>query len=277
MRRSRPMLGTFVELWIEEDRYINPEQMAFNQEIGNVVYQQMEKVQTLMSSHDTSSEITQLNRLSKTAPGIVCSVHPWTYEVFMIAQKVFKETGGLFDCGIGQFAPSFQRSSDQHQEGGIASIDLLENHQIRLNQRVHFDLGGIAKGYAVDRGIEVLKNFEIKNALINAGGDLRIIGGIEQSIYLKESLHGDTYIYMGKLKDGAVATSSTRFGRDNKKGGMSYLIHPKTGECIEDDLSYSIVASTCVVADCLTKALAIEKNIHAPYFETFGAIPIIVE
>jgi FAD:protein FMN transferase len=277
MRRNKPMLGTFVELWIEEDRYTNPEQMAFNQEIGNVVYQQMEKVQTLMSSHDTSSEIAQLNRLSKTAPGIICSLHPWTYEVLMIAQKVFKETGGLFDCGIGQHSPTYLRSSNQDQEGGMGSIDLLENQQIRLNQPVHIDLGGIAKGYAVDRGIEVLKNFDIKHALINAGGDLRIIGGIEQSIYLKESLHGDTYIYMGKLKDGAVATSSTRFGRDNKKGGMSYLIHPKTGECIEDDLSYSIVASTCVVADCLTKALAIEKNIHAPYFETFGAIPIIVE
>jgi thiamine biosynthesis lipoprotein len=271
------MLGTFVELWIEEDRYINPEQMAFNQEIGNVVYQQMEKVQTLMSSHDTSSEIAQLNRLSKTAPGIVCSVHPWTYEVFMIAQKIYRETGGLFDCGIGQYSPTCHRLGDQNQQYGLGSIDLLESNQIRLNRPVQIDLGGIAKGYAVDRGIEVLKNFEIKTALINAGGDLRMIGDIEQSIYLKESLYGDAYIYMGKLTDGAVATSSTRFGRDNKKGGMSYLIHPKTGECIEDDLSYSVVASTCVVADCLTKALAIEKNIHAPYFKKLGAIPIIVE
>jgi thiamine biosynthesis lipoprotein len=277
MRRNRPMLGTFVELWIEEDLHINPEQMAFNQEIGNVVYQQMEKVQALMSSHDKSSEIAQLNRLSKTVPGIVFTLHPWTYEVFMIAQRVFAETGGVFDCGVGQYSPSYPSKSDQLQDSGIGSIDLLENYQIRLNQRLQIDLGGIAKGYAVDRGIEVLKNFEIKNALINAGGDLRIIGGIEQSIYLKESLYRDAYIYMGKLKDGAVATSSTRFGRDNKKGGMSYLINPKTGECIEDDLSYSIVAPTCVVADCLTKALAIEKNIHAPYFETFGAIPIIVE
>jgi thiamine biosynthesis lipoprotein len=271
------MLGTFVELWIEQDRYTNPEQMAFNHEIGNVVYQQMEKVQTLMSSHDTSSEIAQLNRLSKATPGIVCSIHPWTYEVFMIAQKVCKETGGLFDCGIGQYSPSYPRSSDQFQGSGIGSIDLLQNQQIRLNLPVHIDLGGIAKGYAVDRGIEVLKNFEVKTALINAGGDLRIIGDIEQPIYLKESLYGDAYIYMGKLTDGAVATSSTRFGRDNKKGGMSYLIHPKTGECIEDDLSYSVVASTCVVADCLTKALAIEKNIYAPYFKKLGAIPIIVE
>ncbi len=277
MRRNRPLLGTFVELWIDEESQINTEQKACNQEIGNVVYQEMEKVQTLMSSYEACSEISKLNRLSKSNQSIVLSLHPWTYEVLLIAKKVCEETGGLFDCGIGQYSPSYRGSSQKIQQGGIASVDLLENHQIRLNQSVQIDLGGIAKGYAVDRGIEILKNFEIKNALINAGGDLRIIGEIEHAIYLKESLSSDDYIFMGKLIDGAIATSATRFGRDKKKGGMSYLIHPKTGQCIEDDLSYSIVASTCVVADCLTKALAIEKNIYAPYFETFGAIPIIVE
>jgi len=275
MRRNRPLLGTFVELWIGEDHHINSQQKAFHHEIGNVVFQEIEKVQALMSSHEACSEVSKINRLSKVGKGIVFSVHPWTYEVLLIAKKVCDETGGLFDCGIGQYAPSFRGQS--HQQGGIRSIDLLHKHQIRLNQSVNIDLGGIAKGYAVDRGIEILKNFEIKNAMINAGGDLRIIGDIQQPIYLKESINADAYIYMGKLQDGALATTSTRFGRFKKKGGMSYLIHPKTGKCIEDDFSYSIVASTCVVADCLTKALAIEKNIHAPYFETFGAIPIIVE
>ena len=129
----------------------------------------------------------------------------------------------------------------------------------------------------MDRGIEILKSFGIENAVINAGGDLRVIGNKTQPIYLKEKEFGNTYIFLGNLKDGAIATTSSRFGKFNKRNGISTLINPKTGECVEDELSYSIVAPTCVVADGLTKALAIEKNIHASYFKKFGAIPIIVE
>lgn len=275
MRRNQPLLGTYVEIWIEELNEKNVQQNFFYQEICNVVFHEIKKVQDLMSIHAAESEISKLNRLSKADKKFERKIHPWTYEVLLIAKKICEETDGLFDCGIGQYAK--HQNSQKWDELGIRSIEFLDTHHIMIQGPIRFDLGGIAKGYAVDRGIEILKNFGIENASINAGGDMRVIGKNHHAVYLKESDFGNAYIYLGDLNDGAIATSSTRFGRTTKKGGMSYLINPRTRKCIEDDLSYSIIAPTCVVADCLTKALAIEKNLHASYFKKFGAIPIIVE
>jgi thiamine biosynthesis lipoprotein len=275
MRRNQPLLGTFVEIWIEELDKKNAQQNFFYQEICSVVFHEIKKVQDLMSIHDAESEISKLNRLSHADKKLELRIHPWTYEVLFIAKKICEETNGLFDCGIGQYAK--RQHSQKCHELGIQSIDFFEGNHIMINGAIQFDLGGIAKGYAIDRGIEILKNFGIENASINAGGDIRVIGKNHHSVYLKESDMGNAYIYLGDLNDGAIATTSTRFGRTIKKGGMSYLINPKTRKCLEDDLSYSIIAPTCVVADCLTKALAIEKNLHASYFKKFGAIPIIVE
>jgi thiamine biosynthesis lipoprotein len=275
MRRNQPLLGTFVEIWIEEIDKKNPQQNFFYQEICNVVFHEIKKVQDLMSIHNAESEISKLNRLSKADKKFELKIHPWTYEVLLIAKKICEETDGLFDCGIGQYAK--HQNNQKWDELGMRSIEFLDTHHIMIQEPIRLDLGGIAKGYAVDRGIEILKNFGIENASINAGGDMRVIGKNHHAVYLRESDIGNAFIYLGDLNDGAIATSSTRFGRTIKKGGMSYLINPRTRKCVEDDLSYSIIAPTCVVADCLTKALAIEKNLHASYFKKFGAIPIIVE
>jgi thiamine biosynthesis lipoprotein len=277
MRRNQALLGTYVEICIEEDENSTPQQKHFYQEIGNVIFREISKVQALMSVHDCDSDISRINRLSKINKSIICSVHPWTYELIHIAQIMCDNTNGYFDCCVEQCSLSKDACHCINEHSSIQSIQLLGKNEIRISEPIRIDFGGIAKGYAVDRGIEILKNFGIENGMINAGGDLRVIGGRSQAIYLKEKEYGNTFIFLGNLKDGAIATTASRFGKVSKNRRMSYLINPKTGECIEDDLSYSIVAPTCVVADGLTKALAIEKNIQASYFQKFGAIPIIVE
>jgi thiamine biosynthesis lipoprotein len=277
MRRSQPLLGTFVEVCIADEASAPAQQKFFYQEICNVVYREISKVQSLMSRHDGCSDISKINRLSATGKRIVLPIHPWTYEVLLIAQKICIETNGLFDCGVGQFDPTHTTRKSHYDHASIRSIELLGSHEVSLHEPISLDLGGIAKGYAVDRGVDILKNFGIEEAVINAGGDLRVIGQQAHAINLRERVNEGAYIPLGELRDGAIASSSTRFGRTNMKGGKSYLINPKTRKYIEDDLSYSIVAPTCVVADSLTKVLAIEKNIYAPYFKKFGAIPIIVE
>jgi FAD:protein FMN transferase len=277
MRRNQVLLGTFVEICIEEEGNSTSQQLHFYQEICNVIFREITKVQSLMSIHDSESDISRINRLSKMKKNMVYTVHPWTYEVISIAQIICEKTHGFFDCCY----PLCMNKDDWRECfsacSSIQAIELLDKNNMKIHAPIRIDLGGIAKGYAVDRGIEILKSFGIENASINAGGDLRVMGTKEHPIYLKEKEYGNGFIYLGSLKDGAIATTSSYFGKAHRKQGMSYLINPKNGEHIADDLSYSIVAPTCVVADGLTKALAIEKNIHAQYFKSFGAIPIIVE
>jgi thiamine biosynthesis lipoprotein len=274
MIRSQALLGTYVEIDIKEEQAFSLAQIEFHHEICHVVFKEIAKVQSLMSIHDRFSDISKINRLQEIDLPKQIQVHPWTFEVLLIAKKIHEETGGLFDCGA---CENVYQNDQQYLPSGLQSIECLEFNQILIKQPIFLDLGGIAKGYAVDRGIEILKSFGIENAMINAGGDMRVIGDQFFPIQLKEFKHQAAFIRLGELKDGAIATSSTLFGCHHFQSGITKLIHPKTGKRMMDYLSYSIVAPTCVIADSLTKALAIEKNIDAPYFKNFGAIPIIIE
>ncbi len=274
MIRSQALLGTYVEIEILEKTPFKLSQIDFHHEICHVVFKEIAKVQRLMSIHDQLSDISAINHLEHTDLPKKIQVHPWTYEVLLIAKKINEETEGLFDCGVCEDVgdkQSYKISST------LQSIECVAHHNIMINRPVYLDLGGIAKGYAVDRGIEILKSFGIESAIINAGGDIRVIGDQFFPIQLREFKHQGAFIRLGDLQDGAIATSSTLFGCHHIQTGITKLIHPKTRKRIKDYLSYSIVAPTCVIADSLTKALAVEKNIDAPYFKRFGAIPIIVE
>jgi thiamine biosynthesis lipoprotein len=274
MIRSQALLGTYVEIEIYEEAPFKISQVDFHHEICHVVFKEVAKVQSLMSVHDPMSDISIMNHLDGGELPKKIQVHPWTYEVLLIAKKIFEETGGLFDCGA---CEHHENQKNCRISSTLQSIECVPHHNIIIHHPVFMDLGGIAKGYAVDRGIEILKSFGIENAIINAGGDIRVIGDRFFTIQLREFKHQGACIRLGDLKDGAIATSSTLFECHHIQTGVTKLIHPKTGKRIKDYLSYSIVAPTCVIADSLTKALAIEQNIDAPYFKTFGAIPIIVE
>jgi len=274
MMRSQALLGTYVEIEIIEEKPFKISQIDFHHEICHVVFKEISKVQSLMSIHDPMSDISRINLLNRFEYPKQIQVHPWTYEVLLIAKKIYEETRGLFDCGA---CENIGEKQSHKKSSTIQSIECVAHHNIIIHYPVFLDLGGIAKGYAVDRGIEILKSFGIESAILNAGGDIRVIGDRFFPIQLREFKHQGAFIRLGDLKDGAIATSSTLFGCHHIQTGITKLIHPKTGKRIKDYLSYSIVAPTCVIADSLTKALAIEKNLDAPYFKNFGAIPIIVE
>ena len=156
-----------------------------------------------MSVHESDSDISRLNRLSRISKNIVYTVHPWTYEVMNIAKTIFEYTNGFFDCGVVNCSWNQECCPCFNKRSSIQSIQFLGKNEICLREPIRIDLGGIAKGYAVDRGIEILKSFGIENAVINAGGDLRVIGNKTQPIYLKEKEFGNTYIFLGILLSAA--------------------------------------------------------------------------
>jgi thiamine biosynthesis lipoprotein len=273
MKRSRVLLGTFVEVLIDIP-ITNKKQNEFLQSICNVVFKEMEIVQELMSIHTKTSEISKINGISSKCHPFKITLHPWTYEVLLIAKNISEITGGIFDCGIGQHLSNKNKDTSF---AGIRDIEFKDGHQILIPKSIQLDLGGVAKGYAVDRGIEILKRFGIERAIINAGGDLRVYGAINEKIFIQQRDFRDEWILLGELTDGAVATTGSLFKVKKDQKRMARVIHPITGKEIKSQLSYSVVAPSCVVADGLTKALAIEKNINAPYFKKLQAVPIIVE
>ena len=103
--------------------------------------------------------------------------------------------------------------------------------------------------------------------LVNAGGDLRVAGEIEEPIYLRNPRDPTQATLAGTLTDGAIATSGIYFSKRLHDGQtISAIVEPVSGQPLLDDASHSVIAPTCAVADALTKVLALSRNPHHPAF-----------
>ena len=274
VRRCQALLGTYVEIAIP-DKY-SDQHIA---EAFHLAFNEVHLVEQLMSFHQPNSDLSRINR---QAYEMDVRVHPYTYEVLVMARQLFDDTSGAFDCSI---APELQKwgllpktyELDMVDRGTLADLDFKVNHTISFRKPLCLDLGGIAKGYAVDKAIEVLKELGIADAVVNAGGDMRVLGQCDEDIYIKHPLKPDQLMHMGKLSDGAIATSAIYYSKEiSAHKSHSALVLPKTKQSMLAHQSYSVIAKNCLIADGLTKALAVDQNVNAPYFEKYEAIGVIL-
>jgi thiamine biosynthesis lipoprotein len=266
MIRCKPLLGTFVEISIDRDD---------GQEATDNAFTAIQSVHNLMGFHDPKSELSKINQRAHSA---AVEIHPWTAQVIRIAKEVHFESDGLFNCGIGHrlvaagLLPRHVNFSN-HDLGGVEDIHFLAPDLIKSSRPVCLDLGGIAKGFAVDMAVRVLISEGIPSGSVNAGGDLRVFGDTSIPIQLRNPEKPEELIEIGSLKDGAIATSSLYFAkREHQK---SHIINPLAQNFSEAHMeivgSFSILAKECVYADALTKVLALSNNEHHPCFSRFSA------
>jgi thiamine biosynthesis lipoprotein len=133
------------------------------------------------------------------------------------------------------------------------------------------DLGGIAKGYAVDRAVEVLKSAGVVRAVVNAGGDLFVLGGASECpegihVGIRHPLAEGKLLGWTAVREGAVATSGSYENYFIKDGRVySHIIDPGTGYPVEGVLSATVLASTAMEADALATAFFVmgpEKGVE---------------
>jgi thiamine biosynthesis lipoprotein len=264
MIRCKPLLGTFVEISTEDGKHaLHAIEMAFTA---------IEQVQSLMGFHDAYSELSQINARSYLEP---IRIHPWTAEVLIIAKAIHIESEGIFNCGVGHrlveagLLPRHLNLND-HSFGGIEDLQFIEPILVQSMLPLCLDLGGIAKGYAVDKAVEVLLDNDILSGSVNAGGDMRIFGNLTQNIQIRNPSKPHELIQVGSMKAGAIATSSLYFSK-RKADAKSYIVNPLNHEHIEFSGSYSVIANECVYADALTKVVSISGNAQHPCLSHFSA------
>lgn len=235
----------------------------------------IQKVQDLMGFHNTKSELSQINQHAHTE---AVEIHAWTGKVIKTAQEIYFESNGLFNCGIGHrlvAAGLLPRhiTHKNHELGGIEDIQFLAPDLIKSSRPVCLDLGGIAKGFAVDMAVRVLKSEGVASGTVNAGGDLRVFGKNSFPIQIRNPELPDELIKVGSLENGAIATSSLYFAK--RDGQKSYIINPLARHYSEAHAevhgSFSMLAKECIYADALTKVLALSNNEHHPCFNHFSA------
>jgi thiamine biosynthesis lipoprotein len=246
VRRARPLLGTFVEVTAE-----GPDQSELNQAIDKA-FAAVNEVHRLMSFHEPTSDVSRLNEEAMHKP---VQVHPATELVLRAAKEFSSESNGVFDITVASTLSALQflpQRGTRAQKAGWRDIIFVGDHKVRFRHPLTIDLGGIAKGFAVDRATEALIAAGVRTGVVNAGGDLRVFGPKTRLVQIRHpndpARIGATVI----LRDTSLATSALYFSQ-RVSCGRSPLIDGRTHRPVSDKASVSVYASDCMTADALTK------------------------
>jgi thiamine biosynthesis lipoprotein len=220
--RARPLLGTIVSIRADAA-----------EATLNAAFATVGMVHALMSAQCETSDVARIGREAHLRP---VRVHRWTYQVLSCAKALSEASGGAFDVTLG-------REGATH-----ADIALLPGERVRLKRRAALDLGGIAKGFAVDRAVAVLRRCGARTGSVNAGGDLRIFGAVPQTVRVRIPASPCMTLPLATQSEGAFATSAGYFGA----GPLDIA----SGQRACEDRSITVAAPSCMLADGLTKIVA---------------------
>ena len=228
------------------------------------------RVDRLMSFHSAESDLSRLNREAVHAPQ---QVDPWTLAVLRRALRFSRLSDGLFDITV---APLLVRkgllpelAESVPAGGNWRHLHVLPDGRVVFERPLWIDLGGIAKGFAVDMAIQVLRRAACSAGSVNAGGDLRRYGATSQTIHLRRS---DGLIPVAELRCGAVATSGGGSADPERLAApLGSIVDPRDQSIRQGGDAVMVAAHSCVVADALAKVAALTGRASEPLLARFGA------
>lgn len=276
-RRARPLLGTFVE--VAAYAAARPVVDAAIEE----AFQALAEVHGLMSFHERSSDVSRLNREAADHP---VPVHPLTYRVLEAALELHRRSAGVFDVGV---APAMEMLGLLPRDGGMEkpaetsapgseSIELLPECRVRFRDRgIRIDLGGIAKGFAVDLAVATLRRRGIWQGLVNAGGDLAVFGPGPHTIHVRDPRDPSRLVCEVAVRGEALASTGGRFDpcRAARSGGLA-VIDPRRRQPIDGIAGATVRAPSCLIADALTKVVVIAGESAITLLDHYDASALFV-
>jgi len=264
MSREEAIMGTAirVELWHEEP--------TRGEAALDAVMEEMHRIDRTMSPFKPESELSRINREAARAPV------PISKEMFdLIARSVeFSQlSDGMFDITFASVGCMFDyRNGIKPTADRIAAaLPGIDYRHLRMDRRectiqfarsgVRIDLGGIAKGYAVDNCIALLKSRGVKEALVMAGGDSRVLGdrrGRPWMIGIRDPRRKEDMVAMLPLVDTAISTSGD-YERCFEADGVRYhhILDPKTGNSAFGVRSVTIIGPDATTTEGISKSVFI--------------------
>ncbi|MFT6331083.1 MAG: thiamine biosynthesis lipoprotein [Bermanella sp.] len=256
------IMGTniYVEVWAE-----TPVQGEL---ALRAVMAEMERINQLMSPYIDTSELSLINAKAGQQPVVISD------EMFELLDKsvnISELTKGAFDITFASVGYLYNYKKNQRpDEATIASLLAAINYKyIKLNKpnksvvfthdKVKIDLGGIAKGHAVDNSISLLERMGIMHGLVTAGGDTRLIGdrrGKPWIVGIRDPRDEQKQAVVMPLQDSAMSTSGDYeryFEEDGKR--YHHILSPKTGKSTYDVQSVSIIGPSSTYNDALSTAV----------------------
>jgi thiamine biosynthesis lipoprotein len=272
LRGEAAIMGTaiHVELWHEDP--------VPGRALIDDVMDEMRRIDKLMSSYKPDSELSQVNASAAAGPIMVSN------ELLTMIGQALKYSGmtdGAFDityASAGQFYDYRTRRKPDSQQLSEA-LPAIDYRHVRLDTvgstvqflrpGVRIDLGGIAKGYAIDRSIAILQAAGVRNALVSAGGDTRVIGRHWEhpwKVGIRDPRNRDGIVSIIPLEDAAISTSGDyeRYFEENGKR-YHHILNPGTGDSPREVHSTSIIGSNATDTDALSTSvfvMGVDKGLN---------------
>ncbi len=259
---TRHIMGTRVkaELWHEDE--------AEAQRLLARVMAEMRRIEQAYSPYIETSELSRINR---DAPLGWVDASDEMLDLLAKSQQMGRLTDGAFDityASVGRYYDyrEGRRPGDELIEASLAAIDYnhveidWQRRQVRFRHpAVHIDLGGIAKGHAVDRCIELLRAAGVREASVSAGGDSRILGdrrGEPWKIGIADPRREGKVSALLPLLDTAISTSGD-YERYFDEAGVRYhhILDPRTGDSARESMSVTVLGPEASFTDALSTSV----------------------
>jgi thiamine biosynthesis lipoprotein len=271
-QREEAIMGTrvAVELWSSG--------ATLAQRAMDAVIAEMRRTDELMSTYKPESQLSQVNAHAHERP---VPVDADIIEVVERGLEMSRLSGGAFDityASVGYLYDyrAHQRPSDAQIAAALPGVDYRqvqvdrEARTIRfLRKGVRIDLGGIAKGYAVDRSIEHLRRLGIEHAMVNAGGDTRLLGdrrGKPWIVGIRDPRNDGRFVTRLPLEGEAISTSGD-YERYFEEDGVRYhhILVPGTGRSASGVRSATVIGADATLTDGLSTTvfvLGVERGMR---------------
>jgi len=264
---TREMMGTYITVIVYADEDTADEAME-------AAFERIGEIESIASIYDENSEVSRLNN-----EGIIESPSGELRELIELSVYYYNVSGGSFDITISPVLELWKEGLWQETEEvqvkkveetlkyvGSDKIVIEDNEIYFKTPGMSIDLGGIAKGYAVDEALKVLSGLGIDNALVNAGGDIGTIGikpdGTGWLVELDNPFDDDEedpgtieplpgFI----IEEMAVATSGNYYRYYDPEKRVHHITDPLTGYSADGCISVTIIASSCTEADVLATSV----------------------
>lgn len=262
--RAEAIMGTEVrvELWHEDD--------AAARAAIDAVMDEMRRIDALMSPFKPDSELSRINREAAQKPIVISQE---MFDLIARSLEFSKLSGGAFDITFSSVGYLYDyrehiKPSDAEIAKALPGVNYRHLLLDRKRRSIHFarsgvriDLGGIAKGYAVDNCIGLLKKRGITNAIVTAGGDSRLLGdrrGRPWRVGIRDPRQRDGVAMVLPLVDVAISTSGD-YERYFEVDGVRHhhIINPKTGKSASGVRSVTVIGPDGVTTEGLTKSVFI--------------------
>ncbi|KKM09601.1 hypothetical protein SY88_17995 [Clostridiales bacterium PH28_bin88] len=251
-----------------------------NHEQVSEITRELQTMESLFNRYEATSEISRINRQA----GEWVEVSGTTAGLLARSLDMAGRTGGAFDPTVGPLVDLwaiYPWSGEDQDDGGwvppappdirqavtLVGYPMLQlspgENKVRLKiPGMSLDLGGVAKGYAVDRVVKLLRSYGVTSGMVDLGGNIFALGehpeGRPWSLGIRHPRDPDRTTAVVQVADRAVATSGD-YQRYRMYQGerFSHLINPATGWPARDVVSVTIVAPEGIVADALSTAVFI--------------------